>query len=205
MKVPAAGIHPAGRISSVRGIEAPVNRRNKAFVLVAVVSLLLDQLTKAWVVANITENVDEISVIPGLFSLVHRQNPGAAFGLFRDFAYRHYAFLGFTVIAAVFIGDMVRKAREDDAITGGLLGLILSGAFGNAIDRMVKPDHTVTDFLKVYLDADPFRGWLVSAFGTAEWPSFNVADSALVVGVIAYVIYETFVLPKQEKAAPSST
>jgi signal peptidase II len=174
-----------------------VNRRNLAFGIVLLVSLVLDQGSKQWIYSNLAEGVDEITVIPGFFSLVHRQNPGAAFGMFREFAYRHYLFLGFTLVAAAFIFDMLR--RPTDAIVGGVLGLILSGAFGNAIDRVLK--QTVTDFLKVYLDAEPARAWLISSFGTNEWPSFNVADAALVVGVIAYVVYETFFLKKEAAQA----
>lgn len=181
-----------------------MNPRNLTFGSVLVSSLLFDQLTKWWVVANIDQGGEEISVIPGLFSLVHRQNPGAAFGLFRNLGddYRHWVFVAFALVAAGFIGDMLRRLPADERLLPGILGLILSGAFGNATDRLFNADHTVTDFLKVYLDAEPVRGWLIGLFGTNEWPSFNWADSALVVGVIAYVVYETFFM---KKAAPGTS
>lgn len=184
-----------------------MNPRNIIFGVVTVVCLMIDQLTKWWIMANVDQAGGEITVIPGLFSIVHRQNPGAAFGLFRNLGddYRHWVFIGFAIIATVFIGNMLRRASPTDTVLGGLLGLILSGAFGNAADRLLNPDHTVTDFLKVYIDADPVKSWLISSFGTNEWPSFNVADAALVVGVIAYVIYETWFMKKEAAPAQPNT
>lgn len=165
-----------------------MNRRNIGFAVWLAIGLVLDQLTKWWVAGHLVEGVDEITVIPGLFSIVHRQNPGAAFGMFRDFEYRHWLFLVFTLVAGGFIVDMLRKARTDDLLLGSTLGLILSGAVGNAVDRVIK--STVTDFLKVYADFQPVKGWLEGAFRTNEWPSFNVADAALVVGVGLYVVHQ---------------
>ncbi|MEQ1566313.1 MAG: signal peptidase II [Myxococcota bacterium] len=180
-----------------------MNARNVAFAVTLLVGLALDQATKLWVAGALVEGVDEIQVIPGLFSLVHRQNPGAAFGMFREWEYRHYLFLGFTVIAGAFIVDLLRKSRAADAFLGATLGLILSGAVGNAIDRVAK--QTVTDFLKVYADFEPVRGWLVGAVGTNEWPSFNVADAALVVGVALYLIHQRWFDVPAVAAAPEQT
>lgn len=175
------------------------------FVLVASVGLALDQATKLWIVANLHEGGEEIRVIPGLFSIVHRQNPGAAFGMFRNFEYRHLMFVAFTVVAAAVIIDLFRRLPPTDRFMSATLGLIFSGAVGNAIDRIHK--QTVTDFLKVYTDIPALKTWLVANFGTNEWPSFNVADSALVVGVILYLFHQMFLeeraaLPEVEEPNP---
>lgn len=167
-----------------------MNRRNVVFATVTLLGLALDQATKLWIVANVQEGGQEIKVIPGLFSIVHRQNPGAAFGMFREWEYRHWLFIAFTAVAGVVIVDLFRRLPKTDRFMSATLGLILSGAVGNAIDRVHK--QTVTDFLKVYTDIPSLQAWLVSNFGTNEWPSFNVADSALVVGVLMYLFHQLF-------------
>lgn len=165
------------------------------FLAVVLAAIVLDQATKLWVVANIAYRTDEIVVIPGLFSLVHAQNPGAALGLLRDFEYRHVVFLGFTLVAIGIIVDALRRLAADDRGGAVVLGLILGGALGNAIDRVHK--RTVTDFLRVYVDAEPVRGWLERNLGTNEWPAFNVADSVLVVGVCLYVLQSLRARPSE--------
>jgi len=181
-------------------VGAYVNRRNVIFAVVSVVGILLDQLTKLWIVRNLPEGRGEMEIIPGLLSIVHRQNPGAAFGMFRDFEYRHYLFVVFTIVAAGVILDLFRRLPPTDRFMSATLGLILSGAVGNAIDRIHK--RTVTDFIKVYTDIPSLKSWLLTNFGTNEWPSFNIADSALVVGVLMYVFHQAF-LEKRPEPTPT--
>ena len=183
-------------------VGAYVNRRNVIFAVVSVVGVLLDQLTKFWIVRNLPEGRGEMEIIPGLLSIVHRQNPGAAFGMFRDFEYRHYLFVVFTIVAAGVILDLFRRLPPTDRFMSATLGLILSGAVGNAIDRLHK--RTVTDFIKVYTDIPSLKSWLLTNFGTNEWPSFNIADSALVVGVLMYVFHQAF-LEKRPEPTPTPT
>lgn len=177
---------------------ARVNPRNVVFATVATLGILLDQATKWWIVHNIPEGRGEMEIIPGFFSIVHRQNPGAAFGMFRDFEYRHLLFLAFTMVAAGVILDLFRRLPTTDRFMAATLGLIFSGAVGNAIDRIHK--QTVTDFLKIYTDFPSVRDWLVSSFGTNEWPSFNIADSALVLGVLMYAFHSMFL---EERPVPA--
>lgn len=167
-----------------------------------VVWLLIDQATKIWVYTNLQYRVDEIKLIPGFLSIVHAQNPGAAFGILVDYDHRHWVFLGFTVIAVFVIGDMYRKLPPTDGLLGTALGLILSGAVGNAIDRVHK--QTVTDFIRVYTDSPSLAPTLRDWFGTSEWPSFNVADSTLLIGVLIFVYHSMFLEsePEPEGAAP---
>ncbi|MEQ1503192.1 MAG: signal peptidase II [Myxococcota bacterium] len=180
-----------------------MNRRNLVFVIVLLIGLVLDQVTKLWIVANLPEGGGEIRLIPGLFSIVHRQNPGAAFGMFRDWEYRHWMFVAFTVLAAGVILDLFRRLPTTDRFMAATLGLILSGAVGNAIDRIHK--QTVTDFLKVYTDIPALKTVLIRMVGTNEWPSFNIADSALVIGVLMYVFHSLFLEEKAAEPAPGQT
>ena len=83
------------------------------------------------------------------------------------------------------------------------LAPIASGALGNAVDRVWKA--TVTDFLRVYISAPGAKQWLMETFGTAEWPSFNVADSTLLVGVVIFVIGLGLVLTRTSRKSPAES
>jgi signal peptidase II len=167
-----------------------VNRRNLIFFVVCVLGILADQVTKWWVVQNIALGTGEIVVIDGFLSIVHAQNPGAAFGMLRGFEYRHLVFLAFTLVAVGVILDLFRKLPRDDWFMSTTLGLILSGAIGNAIDRARM--RYVTDFIRVYTDQPDLKQWLIETVGTYEWPSFNIADANLVVGVLFFMVYQFF-------------
>lgn len=180
-----------------------MSRRNIAFLLTVVLGVLADQFTKAWVVANIEHRVGEIVIVPGWLSLVHAQNHGAAWGMLSDFAYRHLVFGAFTVVAVGFLVDTLRRLPRDDTFVAGSLGLILSGALGNAIDRVRQ--QYVTDFVRVYTEHPTLAPWLRENLGSNEWPSFNVADSALVVGVILFLVYFLVAEDREPEPAAEST
>lgn len=180
-----------------------VNRRNLVFAVVTVLGVIADQVTKAWIVANVALYREELEVVPGFLSIVHAQNPGAAMSLLRDFEYRQVVFAVFTIIAVGVIADMFRKLPRTDWFMAGTLGLILSGAFGNAIDRVRQ--QYVTDFIRVYTDQATLRDWLVGTFGTAEWPTFNVADISLVVGVVLFALHQVFVREETEKTTTEAS
>lgn len=167
-----------------------MNRRNAVFVAVMLLGLAADQASKWWVVQNIELHRGEIVLIPGFLSLVHAQNTGAVMGVFGDFAYRNALFALFTIIAIGVILDLVRKAEPDSWFLPATFGLLMSGALGNAVDRVMQ--QYVTDFIRVYTENPWLAEKLRNTVGMAEWPSFNIADSALVVGVILYIIHHTF-------------
>lgn len=167
-----------------------MSRKAKLFWGFCIVGVILDQITKYWVYTSLKYNQDEVTIIPGFLSIVHAQNPGAAMGLLRNYEYRQYLFLVFTVIAVAVVVDLFRRLPKEDWFMSTTLGLILSGAIGNAIDRVHK--GTVTDFIRVYTEQPSLKNWLTQTVGTNEWPSFNVADSALVVGVILFMIHYIF-------------
>lgn len=171
------------------------------FAAVAVIGVILDQITKIWIVTNLQYRIDSIDVIPGFFQLVHAQNPGAAFGFMRNMPanVRVALFLFFTLIAMGVIIDMVRKLPpKAGPFMPVVLGMIFSGAIGNAIDRIHKA--TVTDFLRIYTDNPEWVSWLASYNLPPEYPSFNVADMALVVGVLMFVVHSF--LEKDEADVP---
>jgi signal peptidase II len=172
------------------GIGSVVSRKNIIFLAVVLVLIVLDQATKWWVEQNLALRTDDLEVIPGLLSIVHAQNPGAALGILRDFEFRVWLFIGFTIVAIVIIVNMQRQLEPKLRFLPTVLGMICGGALGNGIDRVTQ--GTVTDFIRVYTEHPGLSETLVGWFGTAEYPSFNVADSALVVGVGLFIVHYLF-------------
>lgn len=144
-----------------------IKKELRILIAIAVLIAVIDQITKAVVVEKLffTESV---TVIPGLFNLVHYRNPGTAFSIFSSGGTGRTVFLLATsIIALVVIGFIARQAKG--IMQGVTLGLIAGGAVGNLIDR-VRFGYVV-DFLDFYL-------------GRYHWPAFNVADSAITIGVV---------------------
>ena len=169
------------------------------FTLVTVIGVLLDQVTKYWIRANIEYRDTGITVIDGFFDIVHAQNPGAALGLLGNVPYARYLFVVFTLVAGAVIINMQRQLGDRERFLPVVLGLILSGAIGNAIDRIINEGGRVTDFLRFHTEGAPeLQAWLGSTIGMTEYPSFNVADIALVVGVILFIIHYLFLEEKPE-------
>ncbi len=137
--------------------------------------ILLDRITKLWVSRNI--DVGEArTVIPGVFSISHVMNDGAAFSLF-SYSSRpqlvRVMLISFSVIAAVAVFGFLLKMGRQITVTTVALALILGGAVGNLYDRLAY--GTVIDFLEVHI---------ILGHWNYHWPDFNVADSAIVVGGI---------------------
>lgn len=168
--------------------------------LIALAFVILDQVTKIWVVKNIRYQVEEIPVFDTSvlsFSLVHAQNRGAAFGVMHG---QITFFIVFTALALGLLVYMLRELPDEDRFQSSAIGLILSGALGNLIDRIDK--GSVTDFLRVYTEHPTLSAWLIkSPLGSSEWPSFNVADAAIVIGLGMFGIHYLF-LEKDQANAP---
>jgi signal peptidase II len=171
------------------------------FAIWTVVLMVLDQISKIWVVENIRYRTEEIQLIPGFLSIVHAQNPGAAMGLLDSFEYRMPLFAVFTIVALVVLLQMLWQLPDNDRLQSTGLGMITSGALGNAIDRVHK--QSVTDFVRVYTENATLRPKLIDWFGTAEWPSFNVADAAIVVGLGLFLVHFLFLQEDQDDLAPA--
>ena len=140
---------------------------------IAVVVVLLDQVTKITMSKLLLYGQSE--AITTYFNLVMVYNKGAAFSFLSDHAgWQRYFFTGVSVIASVFILWMLKR-NPDQRLFCWSLALILGGAIGNLIDR-VAYGHVI-DFLDFHV-----QGW--------HWPAFNVADSAITVGAILFVLDE---------------
>ena len=165
----------------------------KVFLITTSAVVALDQLTKYWVRANIRpySAADEVSIIPNWLSISHAINKGAAFSALADFEYRLAVFFTFTAIAVVVIGVGYRMLAADDRLVSAALGTLLAGALGNFIDRAIFGQ--VTDMIKVYAGVEPAKSWFISHVGMSVWPIFNIADTAIWVGVIGFLLAHLFV------------
>lgn len=141
--------------------------RYRLLAIITSVILILDQATKLYVDANFRLH-ESLPVIDGLFHLTYVRNKGAAFGIFADSAIRIPFFITVSVIAMVAILWYLRRLRDDQRLAYFALTLVFSGAVGNLIDRIRYGE--VIDFLDVF-------------WRSHHWPAFNVADSAITVGV----------------------
>lgn len=139
------------------------------FYLISLVIVLLDQLTKLLVVWSMRLGRN-IPIVPGFFDLTFVLNPGAAFSLFATLPewIRNPFFILISVAAAVLIVAYRSRYLRENRLASVSLALILGGAIGNLIDRLRY--GVVVDFL----DAHIYQ---------YHWPIFNVADSAISVGV----------------------
>lgn len=134
----------------------------------------LDQLIKA-VVENGIPLYGSIPVIRGFFSITHVRNTGAAFGLFAgDIGpFRTLFFVTITIGAIILIFFVFRRIKGNRALAPLSLAMILAGAMGNLVDR-IRWGYVI-DFLDFY-----WREY--------HWPAFNIADSAITVGVFLLFI-----------------
>ena len=139
------------------------------YLALAIAVIILDIWTKALVLARI-ELHEAVPIIPNFFQLVHVRNPGAAFGIGANAGSRLVPLLlnaGAIAVFCVVVVYALRSAVTDRVLQTGL-HLILGGAVGNLLDRF--RFGYVVDFLDVYI-------------GNHHWPAFNVADSAICVGI----------------------
>ena len=148
---------------------------------IAAAVIVLDQATK-YLVMRYIPKFSAVRVITGFFDLINVRNPGAAFGILNGAhgSWRIAFFVVVSLAALALIGVLVRKAT--DRLTIAAFSLIAGGAVGNLIDRVRFGE--VVDFIDWY-----YRSW--------HWPTFNIADSAITIGVGLLAIDMLF-LHKQE-------
>src|SRR5205809_5283160 len=142
--------------------------------LIALAVVCLDRRSK-WAISRNSALHDSIQIVPGFFRLTHVQNRGAAFGLFADSPseWKIGILVLFSIVALVVVSALLWRNSHSMNTTGIGLALILGGAIGNLWDRLLS--GRVVDFLLFYV-------------GQYQWPAFNVADSAIVVGAALLVI-----------------
>ena len=162
------------------------DRRLRLAALVAIAVLVLDQVTKEIVERSMTL-YESIPLLP-FFSLTYVRNTGAAFGVLGALpaSLRLPLFIAVTVVAVVTLWSYLRQVQDDQPWVAGALGGILGGAAGNLVCRLRYGE--VVDFLHLH-----YRGF--------DWPMFNVADSAITVGVAIVLLQSLRAAPDRKPAA----
>src|SRR5580765_2568783 len=158
------------------------NSARAVHFLLALFVVVLDRWPKRLVAARIAMYT-HIQVIPGFFRITHTENTGAAFSLFADSPshWKTALLISFSVVAMVVVSILLWRQSHALTMTGIALSLILGGAVGNLWDRVAS--GRVVDFLLFYVKQ-------------YQWPVFNLADSAIVVGASLLVLEIIFGQPK---------
>src|SRR6266849_8160519 len=159
------------RAASHQGSDKPPRRLE---VWLPILIVVIDQATKAMVRASVPVH-DSVTVIPGFMDITHALNSGAAFGILNgvDFPFKTVIIAVIATAALVGVGMYAASLAHHQLIARLGLALIIGGAAGNLIDRIVA--GSVVDFVDVY--------WRTHHF----W-AFNVADSAITVGVSIMIL-----------------
>ncbi len=165
-------------------------RKLKFLALVSGVILVLDQASKAWILATLPLG-GGFAVIPGHFDITHVHNPGGAFGFLATMSaeVRALLFVAVSVAAVAIILVFYWQTPLQQRATAFGLALVLGGAIGNLVDRV--RFGVVIDFLDLYIH-------------DLHWPAFNVADSAIVIGALL-LISEIFFAKSPNETVNSSS
>ena len=141
----------------------------------SIITVALDQATKLWVIASM-ELYESVAILPG-FNLVHVRNTGAAFSFLSEAGgWQRWFFAGLAIIISIVLMVWLARLKKNEVLLALALSLVLGGAIGNLIDRVCY--GYVVDFLDVY-----YQSW--------HWPAFNIADSAITLGV-GLMLLESF-------------
>ena len=161
-----------------------------SLALIIAVVLAADQATKHAIEKHTPPDYFRV-VIPGFFNLIHTHNPGVAFSMFADAHSPGVRLLlvVFSVAVILFLFWMLAAERAGGRAGQIGMALIIGGALGNVLDRITQ--RGVTDFIDLHL-------------GSHHWPTFNVADSAIVIGAILVLIelFRDLGHPTAQKEAP---
>lgn len=145
------------------------------FYILALLVVLVDHVTK-WIVRWQMEGSQPIEIVPGFLRLRYVLNSGVAFGLLEDaqFAWKPYVFAGMAVVAVIVIVIYGARAPANRTLLQVALAITTGGIVGNFIDRVTR--GLVVDFIEIHV-----RGYFY-------WPTFNVADSSITVGIALLLI-----------------
>lgn len=167
----------------------PTRGNNWGWFALALLTVILDQWTKSIASHHLTY-ATPVSVIPDLLNWTLLHNHGAAFSMLAEAGgWQRYLFSGLAILISLMFALWIWRLPKGQAVLAAALALIMGGAIGNLIDRL----HLgyVVDFIHFY-------------WNNSHFPAFNLADSAITLGVIL-LIYDMLFLEKKRKAAGQKT
>ncbi|MFH1132297.1 MAG: signal peptidase II [Pseudomonadota bacterium] len=145
-----------------------MKKRLILILVCALLTLAADQATKIWARHSL-KNQPPVSLVDGYLDLEYHENPGFAFGMGRNLPWRRAIYVGLAIIALFVMWRIIRNVQKRQRMADVAFGLLAGGAIGNAVDRIYI--GRVVDFILAH--------W----HRKVHWPTFNIADAALVVGV----------------------
>ena len=161
-------------------------RRYRYLLSVAFILFALDQITKVWILKNLRiESFDQVEVIKNFFYIIHVGNEGAAWGMFSGYGGLLSVIAFFALIAIYLLRHNLELHRLPMQLA---FGLLVGGILGNTLDRLVH-GHVI-DFLDFRF---PFQ--IPFIMPTGHYPTFNIADSGIVVGTIFYLVLSFYDKP----------
>lgn len=153
-----------------------MNRYMQQGLVAACFVLLLDQISKWYLLLTVMQPPQTIPILP-FFNLVSAWNRGISFGMFNsDSAYSGWILSGIAIVIVIFLLNWLRKSESKRISLA--IGLIIGGAVGNIVDRGVH--GAVFDFIDLHL-------------GGYHWPAFNFADSGITIGAVILILDSVFV------------
>ena len=163
-----------------------IDKKKYIYVIVfSSIVILLDQYTK-YIICNTIGLNARIEIIPDFLNIVHIRNSGIAFGLFKGFGsqFKILSLIMVSAVALFLLFFLISQIHKDDKLQTFGLSLIMGGAVGNLIDRFRLGE--VIDFIDVH--------WR----SVYHWPAFNVADSAITVGIIIILFNELLMIKRHK-------
>ncbi|KQZ55674.1 signal peptidase II [Lysobacter sp. Root559] len=159
------------------------------WLIVSVVVIVLDQLSKWWVLSSLPEYT-AIPVIEGVWNWYRTYNTGAAFSFLSDAGgWQKYFFVVLAVAISALLASWLRRTERADWKTALPYALVIGGALGNVLDRLMH-GHVV-DFIQWH-------------WGDHYWPAFNLADSAIVAGAVGIALVGLFAAPAKPTSKPAA-
>src|SRR5688500_1722328 len=154
---------------------APVRPSALSWLVLSALVIVLDQLTKWWVLSALPEYT-AIPFIEGVWNWYRTYNTGAAFSFLSDAGgWQTYFFVTLALVITGLLGYWLSRTPRRDWKTALPYALVIGGALGNVIDRLLH-GHVI-DFIQVYY------------WPGKDWPAFNIADSAIVAGAIGIALF----------------
>lgn len=150
-------------------------------MLIIILVLALDQISKLWAYNFIPGHEQELFVVNHFFNLVLVENRGISFGLFKNSVYSNYTFLFLALVVTVILLRLMLRTQK--LLLSISYSLIIGGAIGNIIDRLY--NGAVIDFIELHV-------------GPYYWPAFNIADSAVCIGGFL-LVYDMIICEIREK------
>ncbi len=176
-----------------------MNGKTKIIFLTLISLIGADQLSKHWIHTHIPIG-EKITLFPKFLDIVHYRNTGAAFGMLSDWAspWRELFFFAISVFALSFLAYTILKTPAQDKKSLIPFLMILGGALGNIIDRVFR--GSVVDFILFHWDDRVVSFSLAGHSYAIElvWPAFNIADSAITLGVTGLLLVTLFTNHKKK-------